>query len=220
MCNQLRYKDRMKEAYAEFEFSEIRIVPQIRYRVPPSEPAPVITVREGKARIGMMNFGFATDRGRQMMARGETVEKLPMFRDAFKHRRCLILAHGFYDSEDMGRKTAMQPWHLHLKGDGLMGFAGLWESRADAEKFTIVSTPANRVVGRVIDRMPAILPQHLWRAWTQTGADPEELKAMLLPYPDDLMEAYPVTRQVNQKGFEGAECVEPILPDQSDLGLF
>lgn len=58
-----------------------------------------------------------------------------------------------------------QPWHLHLKDDGLMGFAGLWEERSDAENFTIVSAPANVVVARVIDRMPVILPQTLWRPW-------------------------------------------------------
>ena len=98
-----------------------------RRLVPPSEPAPVVTVREGMGRITRMNFGSVIDRGRQMMARGE---QRPMFCEAFRHRRCLILAHGFYDSEDMGKKAGMQPWHLHLKGDGLMAFAGLWEKPA------------------------------------------------------------------------------------------
>ena len=218
MCNLLRYKDRMKEAYAEFEFSEVRIVPKIRFRVPPSEPAPVITIQEGHARISMMNFGFATDRGRQMMARGETVAKLPMFKDAFRHRRCLILAHGFYDSEDMGRYR--QPWHLHLKDDELMCFAGLWESRPDADNFTIVSAPANRVVARVIDRMPVILPQALWRPWLLAGAKETELQPMLATFPPETMEAYPVTRKVNQKGFEGPECIARFEPEQGDLGLF
>src|SRR5687767_4739806 len=112
MCNLLRYKDRIKQAYAEFEFSEVRIEPKLSYKVPPSAPAPVISVRDGSPRITMMHFGFAT-KGRQLMARGETAAALPMFRDAFKHRRCLILAHGFYDSEDMGKYR--QPWHIHLK---------------------------------------------------------------------------------------------------------
>ncbi|MDB6118394.1 MAG: hypothetical protein JWO08_2175 [Verrucomicrobiaceae bacterium] len=219
MCNTLRYKDRMEEAYAKWEFSEVRITPKLRFRVPPSEPAPVLTVQGDKASIRMMNFGFATQRGRQMMARGETVAKLPMFRDGFKHRRCLILVHGFYDSEDMG-KQGRQPWHLHLKDDGLMAFAGLWESRADADNFTIVSAPANSVVARVIDRMPVILPQELWRPWLQADSKAEDLQPMLVPFPSDRMEAYPVTRKVNQKGFDGPECILPIVPEQGDLGLF
>ncbi len=132
MCNLLRYKDQMEKAYAAWKFREVRITPKIRFKVSPSEPAPVVSVIDGEARISMMNFGFATGRGRQMMARGETVEKLPMFKDAFKYRRCLVLAHGFYDSEDMGGYR--QPWHIHLPDDGLMCFAALWEARPKEEK--------------------------------------------------------------------------------------
>ena len=208
----------MQQAFAEWEFSDVRIEPKVCHRVPPSAPAPVITVREGRARISMMNFGFSTPRGRQMMARGETVGMLTMFKKAFRQQRCLILAHGFYDSEDVGRYR--QPWHLHLKDDSLMCFAGLWEERPDAENFTIVSAPANRVVARVIDRMPVILPQPLWRSWLIPEARPEELQPMLTSFPPELMEAYPVTRRVNQRGFDGPECIKPIVPEQGDLGLF
>ena len=166
----------------------------------------------------MMKFGFESPRGRHLMARGETVAALPTFKEGFRARRCLILAHGFYDSEDMGRWK--QPWHLHLKDDELMAFAGLWEARRGAENFTIISSPANAVVSRVIDRMPVILPQPLWRPWLDSGARPADLQAMLRPFPAELMEAYPVTRQVNQRGFNGPECAEPIRPEQGDLGLF
>lgn len=220
MCNLLYYKERMDEAYAKWEFSEVRIKPRLRYRVPPSEAAPVVTVRNSKAQLSMQNFGFASARGRQMMARGETVAKLPTFREAFKRRRCLILAHGFYDSEDLGKSHPKQPWHMHLKTDAVMGFAGLWEQRPDEENFTIVSAPANSVVARVIDRMPVILPEALWVPWLDTNASEDELQAMLTPFPSELMGAYPVTRKVNQKGFDGPECIVPIVPDQGDLGLF
>ena len=218
MCNLLRYKDRLEQAYAQFEFRHVRIEPKVRFRVAPSEPAPVITLREGLAQISMMNFGFAAGKGRQMMARGETVARLPMFKDAFRQRRCIILTHGFYDSEDLGRYR--QPWHLHLKDDGLMGFAGLWEARASAENFTIVSAPANRVVARVIDRMPVILPQDLWRSWLLPSTREQDLQQMLTPFPYENMEAYPVTRSVNLRGFEGPECIEPVVVEQGDLGLF
>jgi putative SOS response-associated peptidase YedK len=217
MCNLLRYKNRIEKAYAKWEFSQVRIEPKFRHKIPPSEPAPVITVRDGAPQLTMLKFGFATERGRQMMARGETIAQRPMFRDAFKHRRCLILAHGFYDSEDMGKYK--QPWHFHLKDDELMCFAGLWEEHAGEENFTIVSAPANSVVSRVLDRMPVILPEDHWVPWLNTKASSEELRAMLQSYASELMEGYPVTRMVNQKGFEGPECIERIVPEQGDLGI-
>ena len=222
MCNLLRNKpsyDEAREAFAELR--DVRIFPTVpRYKIPPSLPAPVITMgRDGKAKAGMMNFGFKTGKGgRQLMARGETVAELRMFKEAFKHRRCLVLAHGFYDSEDIGKYK--QPWHLHLKDDGMMAFAALWEEMPDTENFTLVSAPANRVVSRVIDRMPVILPREHWRPWLEATTPQEVLVPMLQPYPADLMEAYPVTRKVNQPGFEGPECVERIVPEQGDLGLF
>ena len=218
MCNLIRYKEEIQEACGVFgEFSEVRITPKIRLKVAPSEPAPVITIQGGRPKIGMMHFGLHASRGRQLMARGETVARLPMFREAFRLRRCLIIAHGFYDSLDMG--AFRQPWHIHLKGDGLMCLAGLWETRPDAASFAIVSTPANAVVARVIDRMPVILPRAAWKPWLEPQTAPEELQAMLTPFPSDLMEAWPVTRRVNQRGFESPECIEPVVPEQGELSL-
>lgn len=219
MCNLLRYKDKMDLARVTFEeISDIRITPKFNFKVAPSEPAPVLSVQDGQARISMMNFGFESHKGRYLMARGETVTKLPTFKEGFRSRRCLVLVHGFYDSEDFGRWK--QPWHIHLKNDELMGFAGLWESRKNAENFTIISSPANAVVSRVIDRMPVILPQPLWRPWMDSKMGLDELQAMLKPFPAELMEAYPVTREVNKRGFNAPQCIEPVVPDQADLGLF
>jgi putative SOS response-associated peptidase YedK len=218
MCNILTYMEWLDKKFAEWAEEQGSIKLQRRYRVPPSEPAPVVTMHHGKPKLSLKNFGLATKKGRQMMARGETVEKLPMFREAFRAKRCLILVTGFYDSLDMG--AYKQPWHIRFKDGGAMGFAGLWEERPNEENFTIVSAPANRVVSRVIDRMPVILPEPLWKRWLDPTAGMEELKGMLVPYADEPMEAYPVTRNVNKKGFDGPECVEPVVPDQGELDMF
>lgn len=143
----------------------------------------------------MMNFGLKTAKGRQIMAHGETVAELRIFREAFRQRRCLIIALGFYDSLDMG--AFRQPWHVHLKGDGVMCFAGLWESPPDTDSFTIVSAPTNPVVARVIDRMSVILPEESWKPWLDVGTSVSDLQSMLNPYPAEFMESWPVTRQVN-----------------------
>jgi putative SOS response-associated peptidase YedK len=219
VCNLIRYKAELQEAYGVFpEFSDVRIEPKIRFKVAPSESAPVITMEGDKPRIQMMHFGFKTAKGRQLMARGETVSELPMFKEAFRVRRCLIIAHGFYDSLDMG--AFRQPWHFHLKGDGMMCFAGLWRSLHTANDFTILSAPANKLVLRVIDRMPVILESENWHEWLNPDASEPALKAMLRPDEADKMESWPVTRNVNKRGFDGPECVEPVVPDQSELGLF
>ncbi len=218
MCNLIRYKAEIQELSGVFdEISDVRITPKVRFKVAPSEPAPVVSVSQGRPQIGMMNFGLRTARGRQLMARGETAAELRMFRDAFRHRRCLIIAHGYYDSLDMG--AYRQPWHIHLKGDALMCFAGLWENAPDADNFVIVSAPANAVVARVIDRMPVILPAAAWRPWLDAGTSRGDLQSMLTSYPADLMEAWPVTRMVNKRGFESPECIEPVVPEQGELAL-
>ena len=220
MCNLIRYKEEIQTVYGTFaELGQVRIVPKLRYRVAPSEPAPVITVRNETPQIDMMHFGLKTAKGgRQLMARGETVARLPMFRDAFKYQRCLIISHGFYDSLDMG--FYRQPWHVHLKDDGLMCFAGLWQPAGESGNFTIVSAPANSVVARVIDRMPVILPPDAWKTWLNPGTKADHLQSLLKPFPSESMEAYPVTREVNKKGFESPRCIQRVIPDQGELDMF
>jgi hypothetical protein len=78
---------------------------------------------------------------------------------------------------------------------------------------------ANTLVLRVIDRMPVILPRENWREWLNHDAAEDSLKAMLKPYDSNQMESWPVTRNINKRGFEGPECVEPVVPEQGELGL-
>lgn len=220
MCNLLRYKERKKLDLGFEEFRHVRIEPKLRYKVAPSEPAPVLTLREGRPQIDMLRFGLQTRlTGRQLMARGETVAKLRTFREAFRSRRCLVLVDGFYDSQDMGGYR--QPWHFQLKNDAPMLMAGLWEPRPeDAGNFAIISAPANRLMARVIDRMPVILSLDQCRRWLDATAEPEELQSMLVTLPSEQMESWPVTRRLNQRGFESPECLEPIALEQDELDLW
>lgn len=74
------------------EIRDVQITPKTGFKVAPSEPAPVTTLAQGRPQIGMMNFGLKTAKGRQIMAHGETVAELRIFREAFRQRRCLITA--------------------------------------------------------------------------------------------------------------------------------
>lgn len=220
MCNALRYDESIQELTGAFAgFGHLGIVPPVRYKVAPSEPAPVLTLRDGVARIDMMSFGLkGRGSSRQLMARGETAAELGMFREAFQKRRCLVIAHGFYDSEVVS-KNLLQPWHFHRKGDAVMALAGLWEPLPEDSAFAIVSAPPNALVLRVIDRMPVILPRSAWHTWLNPAATRDQLQPLLTTYDAEDMEAWPVTRKVNKRGFDCPECIARLTEQQGDLGF-
>jgi putative SOS response-associated peptidase YedK len=209
MCNLLRYKEEIQEATGAFdEFSHIRIVPKFRWRVPPSEAAPVLRWVKGKAQIDMLNFGFRTGKGgRQLMARSETAAEKDMWREAMQHRRCLLLVHGFYDNEQITRQVN-QPWYFQRKGAALMAMAALWEDGPNAGNFAIMSCEPNALVRRVIDRMPVILPRNAWNAWLSAEAGYTQLLPLLQTFPAEDMERWQVSREVN-KGLDSPESIAP-----------
>ena len=153
-------------------------------------------------------------------ARSETAAQKPSFRSAFRRRRCLIPADGFYEWQ--GRGKTRQPWLFGLRGGAPFVFAGLWErwtvpegaaltgslaerSPGDSvETCTILTTAANDTVAPVHSRMPVILPPHAWDAWL-AGED-----VPLGPYPADAMTAWPVSTHVNRPANDDPRCVEPV----------
>ena len=146
-------------------------------------------------------------------ARSETVPEKPSFRRAFRERRCLILADGFYEWKrtDDGK----QPYYIRMEGGRPFAFAGLWESwrggREEIRSCTILTTEANDRVSNIHHRMPVILAPEdhgLWLDPDVWEADP--LLPLLAPYPDDVMEAYPVSRFVNRPANDDPRCVEPL----------
>jgi len=150
-------------------------------------------------------------------ARGESVADKPSFRSAFKQRRCLVPASGFYEwqAEQGGRK---QPWYIRLKGDEAMAMGGLWESwtSPDGEilrTFCVITTAPNEIMQPIHDRMPVIIPKIRWAAWlSPENHDTADLLAMLAPYDAAAMEAWPVSRRVSNAREEGAELIAAVAP--------
>ena len=146
-------------------------------------------------------------------ARSETVAGKPSFRAAFRRRRCLVLADGFYEWRRMGRKK--QPHFIHLVDNRPFAFAGLWESwegadHSSIESCTILTTEPNDLVRPIHDRMPVILSPASYDSWLDTSAAVgPSLFELLRPYPTDVMAAYPVSSHVNSPSHEDAHCVEP-----------
>jgi putative SOS response-associated peptidase YedK len=149
---------------------------------------------------------------RTLNARSETVDKTPAFRQAFRKRRCLVCADGFYEwRREAGRKV---PYYFQLKGGEPFAFAGLWEKWQDPQSAawlrscTILTTAANAVVKEAHDRMPVILPEAHQAAWLGETTD-GDLKAMLKPFDAALMEAWEVSPRVNSPRNNGPQLVEP-----------
>ncbi len=189
-----------------------------RFNIAPTQQAPLA---HGPGReIVNMRWGliprWAKDPSignRLINARAETAADKPSFREAFRRRRCLIPADGFYEwkTEAYGK----QPW-LIRRAEG-RGFAlgGLWERwdgpNGPKESFTILTTRPNATVGALHDRMPVIVPPSAFDLWLDPEADdPLLLENILRPAPDTWLEAYPVSRLVNNPGNDEPACIEPL----------
>lgn len=124
---------------------------------------------------------------RMINARAETIAEKPSFRQAFKKRRCLIVADGFYEWQKIGK--VKKPLYFNLKSGATFGFAGLHETWTSADKqeihtCTIVTTAANQLIEPIHDRMPVIVPKDLEMKWIDPeNQDQEELISVLKPYP-------------------------------------
>jgi putative SOS response-associated peptidase YedK len=156
---------------------------------------------------------------RMINARGETLAERPAFRNAYRRRRCLIPADGFYEwkksPEPKGKKT---PMYVRMRSGKPFAFAGLWETwhapdGSELRSCTIITTSPNKLMATMHDRMPVIMPQEKFQLWLDGGEkSPEELDPLLAPYPDEAMEAGAVSTVVNNAKNEGPDCIAP--PDE------
>ena len=199
-----------------------------RYNASPGQAVAVIALKRDAIRRGLalLQWGLVPSwspdprRGpRPINARSDSLDK-PTFRDAFRGKRCLIPADGFYEWAKAG--TGKRATHFRMKDAALFAFAGLWEFWTDgAQKLAtccIITTDANAVVAPLHDRMPVILPESAHDPWLANDTTPADLRALLRPYPLEPMEAAPVGPAVNSPRNDGPECLAP--PPAETPGLF
>ncbi len=150
-------------------------------------------------------------------ARAETLSSKPAFRTAFRQRRCLVIADGFYEWQKLERRK--QPYYIHMSDRRPFAFAGLWEhwEGPDAmiiDSCTIITTGPNELTAPLHDRMPVILHPKDYAVWLDPAAEqPSAVRPLLRPYPPDEMSTYPVSTRVNNPSAETPDCAEP-LPSQ------
>jgi putative SOS response-associated peptidase YedK len=192
-----------------------------RYNVAPTQSIPIVREEDGKRRFALARWGLIPHWAKDMdigyhtiNARAETVASKPAFRNAFRYRRCLILADGFYEWQVVPGSKTKQPWFIVLRDREPMAFAGLWErwrsqEGDDLESCSIIVTDANELMRPIHDRMPVILAPEDWGAWLETEAkEAGGLQCLLKPYSAEGMTAWPVSTMVNSPRNDSVECVE------------
>ncbi len=219
MCGRYTLKTPVERLAEEFGFDDSSVELPPNYNVAPTQEVAVVLAENGHRRLELLRWGlipsWADDPGigsRMINARSETAPEKPSFRRAFRERRCLIPADGFYEWKRVN--GGKQPFYIHMKEERPFAFAGLWESwkedgGPEVRSCAILTTRPNALAREIHDRMPVILPAGSYAAWLDPEAEKEELVALLAPYPEDEMEAYPVSRFVNSPQNNDPRCVEP-----------
>jgi putative SOS response-associated peptidase YedK len=192
-------------------FTDLDLAP--RYNIAPSQPLEVIVADGGERRLGPMKWGLSTPaRAPQINARSENVATQPLFREAFRRRRCLVVADGFYEWRKDG--AAKTPFFLHLRSGRPFAFAGIWvpsrDPQAPLASCALLTCAPNALVAPIHDRMPVILPPGARDLWLDPAASEGDLKAVLAPLSAAEMEAYEVSSLVGSPKNDSPELIRPL----------
>jgi putative SOS response-associated peptidase YedK len=221
MCGRFAQRSDPKRLAREFKVAEVPKV-EARYNIAPTQD--ILSVVESADGREMKYFKWGlipswakdTSMGARLInARAETVAEKPAFREAFKRRRCIIAADGFYEWQRTNGKK--QPYFFQMKDESPFGFAGLWErwqggAGEAIESCTILTTEANEVLRPVHDRMPVILHASDYELWLDEDVRKRELlKDLLRPYPPEEMTSHPVSTAINSPHNQGVTLTERLI---------
>lgn len=229
MCGRFKLSTPAEELRREFGFVEHpNLAP--RYNIAPTQEVPVLRQRrapKGERTLQNLRWGLIPSWAKDakiasslINARSETLAEKPAFAAAFRKRRCLVLADGFYAW--VGEGEGKQPYLVTRRDGGAFAFAGLWErwtpkaagkESAFIDSFTIVTTEANALLRPLHPRMPVILPAAHCTSWIDPDASPESLKPLLAPAEDDLLRYYPVSKRVNSARIDEPDLADPAGPE-------
>jgi putative SOS response-associated peptidase YedK len=194
---------------------------QPRYNIAPSQPIPIVKDSE-KREVELYQWGLVPSWAddpkigyRMINARSETANEKPSFRAAFKRRRCLILADGFFEWRNEEKGAQKTPYLFKLKNDAPFTFAGLYEhwqapEGGELHTCTILTCPPNELVKDYHNRMPVMLGEETRWSWLEADKDEDALLDLLVPYPAEEMKCYPVSKAVNSPENDRPEVLDPV----------
>lgn len=233
MCG--RYRLTAKERYLRDHFGlDIDVAWSPRWNIAPTQMIPTVrqNATEPRRILSLMRWGLIPRWTKEpsiglrtINAMSETAAEKPAFRDAFRFRRCLVPADGFYDWKKIAPK-GKQPYSFGTLDGSVFAFAGLWDrwrspDNAVIESCAILTTPPNALVAEVHDRMPAILGIEDYDQWLDPGVtEPERVADCLNPFNARLMKRYPVSSHVNRPENDDPVCAQEVLAENTSLSLF
>ncbi len=220
MCGRFTQRLSSSEFARIFEARDVAGGGGEAYNVAPTQAVTVVVDRDDERVVDRFRWGLVphwskdiTAGSRLINAKAETIATSPVFRHAFRSKRCLIPADGFYEWQRMPR--GRQPFYITSADGSPLAFAGLWSAWRDAptgltlRTCSIVTTTPNGLMASIHDRIPVILAPDAWARWLVSSTDPDELGALLRPSDAELV-AFPVSSRVNSVRNHGAELVQPL----------
>ncbi len=224
-----------REFLAEFA-EEMKMSWNPRYNITPGTG--IVAIQEDRDKGGrkadVFHWGLVPswakdpDIGYKLInARAETIADKPSFRDAFRYRRCLVPASGFYEWDRT--KSPRQPYYFHPGKSEIMAMAGIWEhwlhpSGSEILSVSLITTAANKLMEPIHHRMPLILPKEAWNPWLDTNnVKPSIGRFLDVNQPDEFLTCHPVSLEVNKGSVDAKELIdEALLPEggQDQLDLF
>lgn len=212
----------LQAAFPNFSFPPLGTP---RFNIAPTQPVLALP-NDGKFHADYFTWGlipiWAKDPSigsRLINARADTLAEKSSFRGAYKYKRCLIFADGFYEWKSQPGSKLKIPYYIHLKSGQPFAFAGLWDEWHSPDgslvkSCTIITTEPNTLMSTLHDRMPVILPPEAYNPWLDaTPQKPESLQTLLGQYPGEAMTAYPVSTLVNSPANDRAELIVPVPVD-------
>jgi len=221
MCGRFALKAPPRSVQEHFHLPEtVDLSP--RYNVAPSQEIAVVRQLPGNSlrQLDMLRWGLIPPWAKDMKigyrminARAETLAQKPSFRSAFKRRRCLVAADGFYEWKHAGKTK--EPFLVQLQEESVFGFAGLWEAWSSpdgnlVESCTIITTSANELIREIHDRMPVILHPDHYNPWLQDSSAEKTLQQLLIPFPAAEMKMSRVSPEINNPKNDTPACMRPI----------
>jgi putative SOS response-associated peptidase YedK len=183
-----------------------------RHNIAPTQSIWVVTEANEERSVSLKQWGLIPAWSKKptgfINARAETLETRPSFKEAFVRQRCLIPADGFYEWEKLGK--AKQPHYFQMQSGEPFFLAGIWDewqlNGTSMKTCAIITTNANSLLSTIHDRMPVILPDEALDEWLRSNTKSSELRELLSPFPNSMMQGFPVSLEVNH-----AECDHPGL---------
>ena len=234
MCGRFTQERSSSELAEIFEAEDLADLEGDRFNVAPTDEANVIVQRSDRRAVTRYRWGLIPHwadspkiGSRMFNARAETLANSAAFRDAFARKRCLVPVDSYYEWRREGNLRL--PFRI-VRDDGRpLTLAGLWDGWKDVETgeirrtFTIVTSGPNELMRPIHNRMPVVIPPDAWQRWLDPSlAQPAQLQGLLAPVDDDHLEAYRVSRLVNDVRNNGPDLIEPAPGDlpKADPALF